>query len=376
MTRVVVGEFLKGEKTPKIIGMGESPTRGLRHGYVVHFDEAVESVKKAVAQAEKTSGIRIRRAYIAVGGTSLRGELGSGMAIVSKADGEVTSLDMTKSIDEASENLSSSNKKIIHTFPLSYKLDGKEVLGRLEGMRGTKLETKVLFITCSNQHLEDLVEVVSLAGVEPIDLVAAPIAASNIALNEKQKVAGSGLVNIGAETVSLAIFENEIPVSVHTFSIGSEDITNDIALGFKIPLDKAEALKCGNGVDEYPKKKLEEIIEARLSDIFELIDNHLKKIKRSELLPAGIVFVGGGANILRLEELAKEALRLPCSIGSTEMFGITKTKLRDPAYFTALGLVVSGKTDNDYISGSVGSFGKAMKDLKNTIKSGLKQLMP
>ncbi len=371
-----MGEFLKGEKYPKIIGVGESETRGLRHGYVAHFDNAVESVREAVLMAEKTSGIKVRRAYLSVGGTSLRGEISTGLAIVSKADGEVTGLDITKALEEAEENLSSGNKKIIHTYPIAHKLDGKEVFGRIEGMRGTKLETKALFVTCSSQHLEDLIAVVSLAGVEPIDIIAGPIAAGYVALSQKQKVAGSALVNIGAETVSFVIYENENPISIHAFSIGSEDITNDIALGFKIPLEKADALKLGSGSEEYSKKKLEEIISARLSDILELVDNHLKKIKRSELLPAGIIFVGGGANTTGLEELSRDTLRLPTRIGSTDIFGQNKTKLRDPSYFTALGLVISRQDEDGYVSGAGGSFGKAMKDLKNTLKSGLKQLMP
>ena len=141
-----------------------------------------------------------------------------------------------------------------------------------------------------------------------MDIFASPIAASNITLSEKQKIVGVALVNIGSETVSLCVFENELPVLVHTFSIGSSDITNDIALGFKIPLEQAESLKLGNMEEEFSKKKLDEIIEARFSDIFELIENYLKKIKRAELLPAGIVFIGGGSNTPGVEELSKSAL--------------------------------------------------------------------
>jgi len=371
-----VGEFIKGEKYPKIIGVGETETKGLRHGYVLHPEEASESVRMAVEMAEKTSGIKIRRAYIGVGGTSLRGETGTGIAIVSKADGEVTNLDITKALDEAEDNLGLVNKKVIHSYPVSFKLDGKEVWGRIEGLRGTKLELKALFMTCSNQHVEDLLSVITMAGVEPIDLVASPIAASYIALSDKQKVAGCALVNIGAETVTMVIFENEIPISLRTFSIGSADITNDIALGFKIPLEKANALKLGYATEEYSKKKLEEIVNARVSDIFELIETHLKKIKRSELLPAGIIFIGGGANTNGLEELSRDTLRLPSTLGATEMFGATKTKLRDPAYFTALGLILSGKNDEGYNPSGNSSLDKIWKELRNSIKSGLKQLMP
>jgi cell division protein FtsA len=369
----VVGEFLKGQENPKIIGVGESPTQGLRHGYVTNEALATESVRSAVAMAEKSSGIKIKKAFVSLSGTTLRGETSSGGVIISKADGEVTSLDVNKALEDCEDNLSTGNKKIIHVFPVSFRLDGKEVLGRLEGMRGTKLEAKALFITYSIVHLEDLLGVIALAGVETLDVVAAPIAASNIVLSERQKIVGVALVDIGDQKTSLTVFENGLLASIHTFSIGATDVTNDIALGFKIPLQKAEALKWGNSEEEFSKKKLDEIIEARLCDIFESIENHLKKIKRSELLPAGIVFVGGGSNIPMLEDLSKSILKLPSSIGTTDIFGNAKTKLRDPSWFTVLGLLSPKKDGGNY---SGGSFSKIIKDLKNTLKSSMRQLMP
>jgi len=372
-TRVVVGEFLKGEKNPKVIGVGESPTLGLRHGYVVNSTLAQTSVKSAVEMAEKTSGIKIKRAFIALSGTTLRGETSLGETIVSKADGEVTSLDVNKALQDCEDNLNLNNKKVIHVYPLSFRLDGKEVLGRLEGMHGTKLEAKALFITYSIVHLEDLLDVIGEAGVEALDVVASPVAISNIALSEKQKIVGVALVDIGDQKTTLSIFENGLLTSVNTFSIGAGDVTNDIALGFKIPLEKAEELKFGNITEEFSKKKLDEIIEARLCDIFESIENSLKKQKRSELLPAGIIFVGGGANISGLEELSKSILKLPSSLGSTEIFGNIKTKFRDSSWFTVLGLLMVGKDSRNYSDGSLSNF---FKDLKTTIKSSLRQLMP
>ena len=284
-TRVVVGEFLKGEKNPKIVGIGEAPTLGLRHGYVVNSNLATMSVKNAVSMAEKTVGVKIKRAFISLSGATLRGEMSSGGTIVSKADGEVTNLDVNKALQDCEDNLNLGNKKIIHMYPVSFRLDGKEVLGRLEGMRGTKLEAKALFVTYSVVHLEDLLGAIAEAGIEAVDVIASPIAINNIVLSERQKIVGVALVDIGAETTSLSVFENGMLVSIFSFSIGSSDITNDIALGFKIPLEKAEGLKLGNTGEEFSKKKLDEVIEARLCDIFESIDNHLKKIKRSELLP-------------------------------------------------------------------------------------------
>lgn len=372
-TRVVVGEFIKGEKFPKIIGAGESPTEGVRHGYVVNIAEAATSVRRAVQMAEKSSGVKVKRAFVSLSGTTLKSEVSTGISIITKADGEVTVLDLNKALDEGEENLNLNNKKVIQVVPLSYRLDSKEVLGRLEGMRGNKLEVKALFVTYSVQHLEDLLTVLAEAGVETIDVIPAGVAASALAMTEKQKIVGGALVDIGAEKVSLSVFENGLLSSIHTFSIGGADITNDLALGMKIPLETAESLKLGNIIEEYSKRKLDEIIEARLSDIFELIENHLKKIKRAELLPAGVVFVGGGAGTPGLSELSKEALKLPSSVAATEIFGNMKTKLRDPAWFTALGLVIASGNDEGY---SEDSFSRFFKDVKRALKSSIKQLMP
>lgn len=373
MTRVVVGEFIKGEKNPRIVGVGEAVSLGVRHGYVVDEAQAVVGLRNALAMAEKSSGIKIKRAFVGVSGVSLRSETSSGLAIISKANGEVTPLDINKAVQDCEDNLSIINKKIIQVFPTYFRLDGKEVLGRLEGMSGTKLEVKALFVTYSIQHLEDLIALIAKAGVETIDIIASPIALSNIALSERQKIVGVALVDIGAETTSLSVYENGKLIYIYTFSIGSTDITNDIALGFKIPLDMAENFKQGNISEEFSRKKLDEFIEARLSDIFELIENHLKKIKRAGLLPAGIVFVGGGANTPLLAEFSKSVLKLPSMVGNTEIFGNSKTKLRDSAWFTALGLLIYVKDNNGY---SENSFVNLFKDLKNTIKSSIKQLMP
>ena len=374
MTRVVVGEFLKGEKNPRIIGEGIFETEGMRHGYVVNSALVTNSVRNAVLLAEKSCNIKIKRAFLSLSGTTLQSVVGSGGTIISKADGEVTNLDINKALEDCENNLNLNNRKIIHIYQMSFRLDGKEVLGRLEGLRGTKLEAKAIFVTYSATHLDDLLGAVAEAEVETIDIVASPIALSNIILSEKQKMVGVALVNIGDQTTSLSVFEDGLLISINTFSVGSSNITNDIALGFKIPLQEAEDLKLGNIAPEFSKKKLEEIIEARLCDIFESIENSLKKIKRAELLPAGIVFVGGGANTPMLIELSKSILKLPSCIGTTEIFGNSKTRLRDPSWFTVLGLLSISKSSGNY--GRENSFKNIFREVKNSIKSSVKQLMP
>lgn len=371
--RVVVAEFIKGEKYPKIIGVGENESYGMRHGYVLNEKEAINSLKKAVTMAENSSQIKIRRAYVSLNTITQRGDTIVGNAIVSKADGEVTVLDINKALEECEDNLNQVNRKIIQTIPISYKLDGKEIFGDPKGYKGTKLEVKALVINCSNLHLENILDVLGGAGIEPIDIIPSTMAGSILTLSQKQKIVGSALVNIGAETVTVSIFENDNIASLQTFSIGSDDITNDIALGLKIPLDEAEQIKLGNNTENQSKKKIEEIIEARMSDIFELIENHFKKMKRSELLPAGIVFIGGGSNLANIAELSKNFLRLPSRVGATNIFGNIKTKLRDPAWLPVLGLVNYSKNIEKY---SEGSFPNFIKSIKSTLSSFVKQLMP
>lgn len=372
-TRVVVAEFIKGENHPNIIGVGESETLGIRHGYVVSENAVVSSIKKAVAQAEKTSNIKIKRAFISLNTVTLRGDTTACSVIVSKADGEITQLDINKAIDECEENLNHVNRKIIQSVPVAFKLDGKEIFGNPIGYKGTKLEVKALVMNCATQHFDALVSAVVEAGIEPIDIIPSTIAGGLIALSQKQKIVGSALVDIGAETVSVSIFENDNISSLQTFSIGSSDITNDIALGLKTELEIAEEIKKGNNTEDYSKKKIDEIIEARLSDIFELIENHFKKMKRSELLPAGIIFIGGGANISKIEELSKSFLKLPSRVAHTDIFGNLKTKLRDPAWFTVLGLVHYTKNIEKYREGTFPNF---VKNFKNSIRNITKQLMP
>ena len=372
-TRVVVGEFIKGEKNPRVIGAGEVPTMGVRHGYINSFDEVVISIKTAIRQAEKSSGVRIKKAYISISDMTLRGVPSSASVVISKADGEVTHLDINKVLGKCEKALKLQNKKVLHVFPVSYKLDGEEVLGSPEGMHGNKLEVKALLVTTGVKHWEEMVAAISEAGITPIDVVAGPVSASLIAMSERHKMVGSALLDIGAETTSLAVFENNTLIALRAFSIGSTDVTNDIALGLKIGLEEAEGLKLGDKSSEHPQKKLDEIIEARFSDVFDLVDKHLKKIKRSELLPAGIIFVGGGANSKNIEDYAKKSLNLPAMVGSTKIFGNAKTKLKDPAWFTALGLIIYGQED---LYQESNPFLGVFKDVKSAIKGGFRQILP
>lgn len=377
--KVMVAEgAMQGEKmVAKIIGTGFSESKGLRHGYILNQNDVVKAIRTAVSQAEKTAAVPIKKAAVSIGGIGLSSITSLGSAIISKADSEVTNLDMEKAMASSQNAIPAAaliNRKIIHTIPLQYKIDGKQLLGsKPTGLKGTKLETKVLYITCLENHISDLVESVEEAGVEVLNVVAAPIAASLVALSKTQKVAGCVLANIGAETVSVVVFENNVPVSLEIFPIGSNDITNDIALGLKVPLEEAEKIKLGalTGAD-FPKKKLDDIVAARLSDIFELIEAHLKKIGRSGLLPGGIILTGGGAGIGILEELAEASLKLPSRIASMNWGGNVRDSIRDASWSVAYGLCRLTLSDDDEENNlGVEMAGRAKTGFVNFIKQFL-----
>ncbi len=338
----------KNEKGfPKILGIGTAESRGIRHGYIINIQDTVESIKQAILEAEKRANIKIKKAFVSIGGIGLSSIVNTSSVIISRADSEITSLDIKKVQEQCEKDIPNSaslNKKIIHSIPLHFKIDGKIALGKPEGMRGSKLEVKTLYITCLEHHLNDIIQAVEEAGISVQDVMASPIAASLITLTKAQKIAGCILANIGAETVSIAVFENNIPVSLEIFPIGSTDITNDIALGLKVPLEEAEQIKIGAITgSSYPRKKLEEIISARLSDIFELIEAHLKKIGRNGLLPAGIVITGGGSGLSNIEDLAKVALRLPSRIGTANLGLSEKQSYKDSTWAVAYGLCILGR---------------------------------
>ena len=330
---------------PKIIGVGTAESRGLRHGYVTNVREVADSIRLAVSHAEEKAGIKVKKAFVGVNGIGLASTVVVSSIMTSRADAEITDLDIAKLHEQAEKDIprtSIANRRIIYAIPLQYKVDGVPSLCNPEGLAGNKLELKTLFITCLDHHVADLIHAVNESGIEVEDVMASPIAAGFVTLSKTQKIAGSVLANIGAETVAIAVFENNIPTSLEVFPIGSTDITNDIALGLKVPLEEAEQIKIGAITgSSYPRKKLEEIVAARVSDIFDLVEAHLKKIGRNGLLPAGIVITGGGSGLNAIDEMAKAALKIPSRIGS---LGLTegKSSFKDATWAVAYGLCIWG----------------------------------
>ncbi len=357
---------------PQIIGTGYAESRGLRNGYIINETDVIRSIRSAVAQAEKAAGVLVKKAYLSIGSIGLDEIVSTGEVITSRADSEITQIDIEKAANDSEERIIDHipNRKIIHAIPLRYRVDGEEVMGKPQGMRGTKLEVDTLFITTFEQHLNDLIGAVERTGVYVEDVMASPLAASYVILSKTQRRAGCIMANIGAETVSVVVFEDMTPISLKVFPIGSNDITNDIALGLKIPLEEAEKIKRGNmTTTNYPKKKLEEIINARLGDIFELIDIHLKKIKKDGLLPAGIILTGGGSTTLGIQELARTSLNLPARIATLEVG--KNTKVRDASWAVAYGLCMIGASDGADTT-AIG----VVKQTKKSVLEWLSQFLP
>lgn len=337
---------------PRILGTGYAESRGLKQGYIVSVPEVSRSVSAAVLQASKAARVKVKRAYLSVGGVGLDEAFSRGETVVERGDSVVSSRDLPRAVAASEAALppaATLNRKIIHTIPLRLSIDGTRVMGRSpSGMKGVRLSVETLFITCLERHVDDLVAAVEDAGLEVEDVVAAPLAASFIALTKMQKRVGCVLANIGAETLSIIVFEDNTPTSIKVFPVGAADITNDIALGLRISPEEAEALKSGVVLgSSYPKKKVDDLIARRVQDMFKLVEAHLKKIGKDELLPAGIILTGGGSAIQTVADLAKAVLRLPSRTASLAEGTAAKMQLRDSSWAVAYGLTVWGFSEGE-----------------------------
>lgn len=373
-TKIVVVEQVIGPEGSmlRIIGTGLAESGGLRHGYVVDPEDTAAAIREAKRQAEAAARMPIRTGFLAVGGVSLDETRASSETIISRADQIITDLD----IEKVRENARSAaephfiNRTVLHEIPLEFRVDGAKTLGDPVGMKGTRLEADYLFVTCLSQHADTLTAVVEAADIEVIDRMASPLAGSYVTLTKDQKMKGCVLANIGAETVSIVVYDEGMPVSVKVFQAGSTHITDDLALGFKISLEDAERIKLGRlGGAMYPKKKVEEIITTRFRNMFDLVDKHLKSIGQRSALPAGIILSGGGAGQGSVSDIAKGALNLPARIADLKLS--SDTKVRDATWAVAYGSALWGLTGDTETPKKKTSF-----DLGGAFEKFLRQFMP
>lgn len=352
----------------RILGTGLSESKGLRHGYIVNKDEVTASIIKAKREAESVSRVPLRSGFLAVGGISLDEARASGSAIISRADQEITTLDIETAGKAAREAAAPGflNRHVLHSIPLEYRIDGSKVLGDPLGMKGVRLEVDYLFVTCLAQHGDALSQAVEDADIEVIDRMASPLAGSYVLLDGDQKMKGCVLANIGSETVSIVVYDEGIPVSVKVFPVGSSHITDDIALGLRVSLEEAERVKIGRlSGAMYPRKKVDSLIENRLIDMFALIDKHLKSLGRRGPLPAGIIISGGGAGVGAISDIARGSLKLPARLAEFRLSA--DTKIRDATWAVAYGLAIWGLT---------GDTNAPKKNLRTSIGKFFKQFLP
>ena len=376
-TKVVVVEEVQTEAGPElhIIGTGLSESRGMRHGYVVDAEDAAESVRQARTQAEHAARIPIRKGFLAIGGVSLDEIRATGETIISRADQEITDLDLEKVLETAREAARPSflNRTILHEIPVEFRVDGAKSLGEPIGLKGTRLTADYLFVTCLTQHAEVLTATTEAANIEVIDRMASPLAGSYVTLTKDQKMKGCVLANIGAETVSIVVYDEGLPISVKVFPIGSTNITDDLALGFKVSLEDAERLKLGRlGGAMYPRKKVDEIVTTRFRTMFELIDKHLKMLGRRGNLPAGIIISGGASGQGSISDIAKGTLNLPSRIADLKVS--SDTKVKDATWAVAYGLALWGLTGDTETPKK--KSGIAMGEFATTVQKFLKQFLP
>ncbi|MCI5051024.1 MAG: hypothetical protein MRY57_01840 [Candidatus Pacebacteria bacterium] len=367
--KIVVVETQPNNQSRIVVNI-ETPAHGFRHGYIVDQEKAAESLNMALQKLAQ-SGHKANKVKVGIGGVGLKSQYVR-TSLDSIKNNEIAERHVHEVIQKSEDLFVEKypNKKILHIIPVKYRVDGRDVLGTPIGMYGSSIEVKVIFITILEHHYDACMAIFERNRVDVLDIIASPIADANASLNYKQKNQGCMLTNIGAETTSFATFERGIITSLDILPIGSNDITNDIALGLQIPLEEADNIKKGSKHD-YPKRKIDEIIHARVADILELADKHLTKIKKSRLLPAGIIFTGGGSHISDLNEYAKQELRLPSEeVTLQKISKKTKRAARVPNQFSiAAGLCGSESQRTQRQSFS-------FKKIKRMANDLISQIMP
>ena len=364
--QTVVAQKLGAAQKLRILGTGQSSVNGLRRGIITDIDAAARSIREAVKMAERASGVSVREAYVSVGGSHIGCRSSRGVVAVSRADQEIPEDDVMRAIRQAEAVTLAANREILHVIPREFIIDSEKGIKDPVGMHGIRLEVDVLIIEGSTPVLKNLNKCLSEAGIEPSEFILSSLASSRAVLNSRQKELGVLTLDLGAGTTGLGVFEDGDIVYANILPIGSGHITNDIAIGLRTSIDVAEKIKLEYGscaASEIGKKEtidlakfgvedqtkvsrrmLADIIEARICEIFDLVNKELKKINRQGMLPAGVILVGGGAKLQGLVDLAKRELKLPAQIGfPAEELGGLVDRVDDPAFACALGLVLMGQ---------------------------------
>lgn len=346
---------------PTILGVACEPTDGMQKGVITDVEAAVGSISRAVVLAERMAGVPIEHAYVSINGSHILSQNSRGVIAVSRADGEITEDDVARVINAAQAISLPSNREILHVLPQEFIVDGQEHIHDPVGMTGVRLEVETHIIEGSAPFIKNITKSLNQAGVHVEDFVFAPLAAAAAVLDKRQKELGVVLVDLGAGTTSLVIYEENTLIHTAVLPLGTSHITNDIAIGLRTAIDVAETVKREYGTalvgdvkanesivieddgaseqETISRLEVANIIRARLEEILSFVDRELKSVNRSGLLPAGVVFTGGGALLPGVVDTAKKHLRLPARLGQPKlMHGLTGTS-EDASYAVVHGLV-------------------------------------
>ncbi len=359
--RVIIVERGGVEEKPRILGIGESPSSGIRKGMVVDAEEVVTSISSALEKAERMAGLPVERAYVSVGGSQVSYVESRGVIAISRADGEISKNDVARVIEAASAVSISSNREILHILPRDFIVDDESGIKDPVGMNGVRLEAVTTIVETSSSLLNNVTRCVERTGVDVAGLVFAPLASAWSVLEKRQRDLGVVLIDLGGGSTSFSVYEEGGLLAAGALPVGGEHISSDLAIGLRTSVDTAERIKIEYGsclpceiekkeeVDLQKiakgekgvvlRREIADIIEARGEEMFKMIDKELHKIGRSAQLPAGAVLVGGGAKLPGVVDLAKSTLRLPAQIGFPTGLAVAVDRVDDPVFATATGLI-------------------------------------
>ncbi len=361
--RCVIGVQEDEATPPAILGVGEAANNGVRKGVVADIEETVTAISEAVNEATRTAGVNAAHASVGVNGNHLIAVTSHGIIAVAASAREITTADIDRVEDASSIMQLPPNREIIQSFPRNYLIDGQESIKEPVGMSGMRLEVDTTLVTAATPFLKNLGRATSQAGVRADNLVANPLAAASVVVDRQHREQGAVLIDIGAATTGMAVFEEGYLLHTAVLPIGSNHITSDLAIGLRTEIEVAEKVKlehvtgdpaASRAVNDRNVKLKEPggheliaslrdingIAQARLEEIFNLVNGELRKIKREGMLAGGAVLCGGGAKLKAIEEFAKASLRLPARVGKPHGFSGIADKINDPAFAVALGLMV------------------------------------
>jgi cell division protein FtsA len=362
--RTVVGTMEGKTQVPNIIGVGIAPSTGLRKGAVIDVEETINSVSSALEDAERMAGEPINHVFLGIGGNHIESINSKGVIAVSHAGNEITEDDVDRVLEAAQAVSIPSNRRILRIIPKSFTVDEQKGVKYPVGMTGIRLEVDAHIITGLVPSVKNIEKCVLQAGVDIDDIIPSCLASAEAVLSKRQKELGVVVVDIGCGGTSVSVFEEGTTLHTAVIPVGGENVTNDIAIGLRTSVDTAEKIKieygtCNPGdvndreiidlsliskidTQKVSKKLMAEIIQARYHEIFLLVKDELAKIHRDGMLPAGVVLTGAGVKMPGTIDLAREALNLPVQIGFPQNFDGVVDKIDDPAYATAIGLILWG----------------------------------